>query len=64
VASGGIFHYETIEPFRFFGLTGKFWHVHIDTLIATWVAMGIIFALVLLSRRFIKNETSLISVSL
>ena len=61
--ASNIFHYETIKPFRLFGLTHKFWNVHIDTLIATWVAMGIIFFLVLLSRRYIKQENSLISVS-
>jgi len=63
VASGGIFHHETIKPFHFLGLTGKFWLVNIDTLIATWVAMGLICILVLLSRRYIKQENSLISVS-
>lgn len=54
----GIFDYYTIEPFESFGLHSPFWSVHLDTLIYTWAAMGILFILAIVGRKLIKKELS------
>ena len=56
-----IFEYTIIKPFRALGLTGSFWNIHIDTLIYSWVAMLIIFSLVILGRAFLKKNPNLVS---
>ena len=37
--SADIFSYKVIKPLQTIGLTSSFWNIHIDTLIATWIAM-------------------------
>jgi|SaaInlStandDraft_4_1057021.scaffolds.fasta_scaffold06962_4 F-type H+-transporting ATPase subunit a len=56
-----IFEYEVIKPFARFGLDGKFWDVHIDTLIQTWIAMAFLFVLVYVGRIFIKKGLNPVS---
>jgi len=51
-----IFGFKEIKPFEFLGLTSKFWTVHIDTLIYTWVAMLILFGTILIIRLFVAQK--------
>ncbi|MCK4651178.1 F0F1 ATP synthase subunit A [Candidatus Babeliales bacterium] len=50
-----VFEEKLIKPFEVFGLTGDFWGVHIDTLKDTWIAMVIMFALILIGRFFLRK---------
>jgi F-type H+-transporting ATPase subunit a len=59
--SAGIFDYKAIKPFESLGLTNKFWTLHIDILIATWVAMLCLLAIALVGRYFIKKELNIVS---
>lgn len=59
--SAGIFSYHTAQPFKVFGLEGDFWLVHIDILIATWIAMGCILLLILLGRYCLHSKRTLIA---
>ncbi len=54
-----IFEYKLIQPFEWFGLTGKFWTLHIDTLVYTWTGMFLLFLLALLGRWAILKDTKL-----
>jgi len=51
-----IFDYKVVKPFEFLGLTGSFWSVHSNIIIATWIAMAILFSLILLGRVYINRE--------
>ncbi|MFA6526988.1 MAG: FoF1 ATP synthase subunit a, partial [Candidatus Babeliales bacterium] len=51
-----LFQYKTITPLASLGLTGKFWNVHIDTLIATWVAMVMLIGFIAVGRLFLKKR--------
>ncbi|MBU1007588.1 F0F1 ATP synthase subunit A [Candidatus Dependentiae bacterium] len=51
-----IFEHTTIHPLQKFGFTHKFWDLHIDTLIYTWVAMSILFALIIAGRFYFKRQ--------
>ena len=51
-----IFDEKAIKPFEFLGLTGDFWGVNIATLRNTWIAMFILFTLVLAARFFLKKD--------
>ena len=59
-----IFEYVTKQPFQIFGLTGKFWTVHLDTLVYTWAAMAGLFFLALAGRRILQRKNSLSLLSL
>jgi F-type H+-transporting ATPase subunit a len=57
-----IFDYSIVKPFEIFGLTGSFWNVHTHIIMATWIAMGVFFALVLLMRCCMGPELGVVSV--
>lgn len=59
----GIFDYYTVTPLKGLGLTASFWTVHLDTLIYTWAAMGILLALAIIGRIYIKRNPNPISLS-
>jgi len=56
-----IFDYTEIRPLSKLGLTGNFWTIHIDTLIYTWVAMLILFILVLVGNFFLKRKINVVA---
>ncbi|MBY0353136.1 F0F1 ATP synthase subunit A [Candidatus Babeliales bacterium] len=58
-----LFKYKEIAPFKFLGLEGSFWHVHLDTLIYTWIAMGILFTLALVGKNLLKRNPTLVSLA-
>lgn len=51
-----IFQHAAINPLAWLGLTGSFWEIHIDTLIFTWIAMAMIFAIVFATRFFCRRH--------
>ncbi len=60
-----IFEHVSIKPLEKLGLTGSFWDIHIDTLLFTWIAMGILFFVVILARYcFINKKTNPFSVAI
>lgn len=54
-----IFDYVSTKPFQIFGLTGKFWTVHIDTLLYTWAAMAMLFVIMFLGHRKFQRKGNL-----
>jgi len=50
-----LFHYHQIS-LDFLGLTGKFWTVNLDTLIYTWIAMGLLVILAIIGKAILKKE--------
>lgn len=50
-----------ITPLAKFGLTHKFWTIHLDTLICTWVSMGLLALFVFFVRKNINKPTSLVN---
>ena len=56
-----IFEYKVIKPLAKFGLTSKFWDIHLDTLIYTFAAMLLLFAVSLIGMHFIKKKINVIS---
>lgn len=58
-----IFKYCEIKPLEACGFTNKFWVIHLDTLIYTWVAMLCLLGLSLLGRYFIRRDLNIISVA-
>ncbi len=59
----GLFEYNVVKPLSAIGLSGDFWALHLDTLIATWVAMGFLIILCILGRWCISKECNLLSVA-
>ncbi len=56
-----IFEYSVIQPLKFLGFTSSFWDVHLDTLIYTWCAMGLLILLTIAGRYYLlKKPTSTI----
>jgi F-type H+-transporting ATPase subunit a len=51
-----IFKHFSIKPLEKFGITNPFWDIHIHTLIYTWIAMSILFALVFCARFYVKRN--------
>jgi F-type H+-transporting ATPase subunit a len=51
-----IFSEKIIQPFQSLGLSSKFWDIHIKTLQDTWIAMFILFSLVLIAGLFLKKD--------
>ncbi len=58
-----IFKYCEIKPLEACGFTNKFWVIHLDTLIYTWVAMLCLLGLSLLGRYFIRRDLNIVSVA-
>ncbi|MFH1644617.1 MAG: FoF1 ATP synthase subunit a [bacterium] len=56
-----IFEYWAVRPLAKFGLTGKFWDIHLDTLIYTWAAMLLLFGVSLVGVYFIKRKINIVS---
>ncbi|MFC1894487.1 F0F1 ATP synthase subunit A [Candidatus Dependentiae bacterium] len=57
-----IFADKVIKPLEQFGLTSKFWGMHPHTIQNTWIAMAILFVLVLIARLFLKKDLNVVSV--
>jgi F-type H+-transporting ATPase subunit a len=51
-----IFDDRVVSPFKWLGLKSAFWDINIYTLKDTWIAMIIIFALVLIGRFFLRKK--------
>jgi F-type H+-transporting ATPase subunit a len=51
-----IFEENVIRPFEQLGFTSKFFHINIETIINTWIAMVLMFSLVLIARYFLKKD--------
>ena len=58
--TSALFSYTIITPFARFGLTSKWWQIHLDTLIYTWVAMALLFFCVWVVRTYYFREESLV----
>lgn len=59
--SAGFFDHETVNPFSILGLHGQFWQINVDTVVATWIAMGIMLILALVGKHFLKKEFNLVA---
>src|SRR5688500_10897683 len=55
----GMLHHHIWNLFTAFGLTTKFWTLQSDTLISTWVILGILTIISLYIHQCLKNESSL-----
>ena len=62
--STDIFSYKAIKPFQSLGLTGNFWTLHIDTLIATWTAMICLGLIIIFARYYFKQKPSTVSLGI
>jgi len=51
-----IFEHKLIEPLKYFGFTDPFWSININTIIYTWIAMLIIFAMVGATRFYYRRQ--------
>lgn len=51
-----IFEHRAVKPLEKFGVTNSFWDLHIDTLMYTWVAMIVLFAIVIAGRFYFKRK--------
>lgn len=60
--SVGIFEYASIKPFQALGLTGDFWTVHIDILLATWIAMILLLIIIFIGRHYLNKELNPVGV--
>ncbi|MCB9493071.1 MAG: F0F1 ATP synthase subunit A [Epsilonproteobacteria bacterium] len=56
--SMGIFDYERVQPFTRLGLTGPFWTIHLDIVLATWIAMAILLCIGLLGKTLAKKKNN------
>lgn len=52
--------HHTWQPLAHWGFDAKFWTLQMDTLISTWVILGIIFILSIFISRCLANEKSLV----
>ncbi|MBD3231613.1 hypothetical protein GF322_03030 [Candidatus Dependentiae bacterium] len=57
-----IFDEKIIKPLEGFGLTHPFWHMHIETLRNTWIAMSILFVLVLIANYFLRKKINIVAI--
>lgn len=57
-----VFDEKVIKPFEQFGLKHAFWHIHIETIINTWIAMAIMIILVLIARFFLKKDLNPVAI--
>lgn len=51
-----IFDEKVIKPFEQLGLVSKFWHINIETMINTWIGMGLFFILIMIARIYLKKN--------
>jgi F-type H+-transporting ATPase subunit a len=51
-----IFEHVAIKPLKSFGITHRFFDLHVDTLIYTWITMGIIFSVVAIAHFYFKRK--------
>lgn len=58
--SQSMLHHHVWKPFAALGLHDKFWTLQTDTLISTWVILGIITIVSFYISRCLKNENSLV----
>lgn len=58
-----LFKYKEIAPFKALGLEGPFWHLHLDTLMYTWFAMGMLFFLAVAGKYLLKRNPTIVSVA-
>lgn len=56
-----VFDYHPIQPFKQYGLTTPFWDINSETVIYTWVVLGIILLLCLLGRFALTKKDSVAS---
>lgn len=59
--SADVFNPRTIEPFKKLGLTSDFWKLDIDFLIATWIALGALITLTLISWYCMRKKYLLVT---
>lgn len=57
---GSFFHSETVQPFARYGLQGILFQFDAETIVYTWIALGILLMVSLFGRWAIKNPTSLV----
>ena len=53
-----IFEHTIARPLERWGFTGAFWNFHMDTLINTWIAMVLLFIVVLIGRYALQRKTT------
>ena len=53
-----LFNYGSWKPFARFGAQGPFWTVHSHTIVATWIMIGAIAALIILIRLLLAAKNS------
>jgi len=53
-----VFDFHQITPFAEYGFTHPFWGVHIDTLIYSWIAVGLLAVFALVFRYYFLNRKS------
>ena len=58
-----IFETEVFRPLYTLGLTGEFWEVYSATLLTTWLAMAILFSLILIIRFYIHQGVNRVSIA-
>lgn len=51
--------YERWYPFRSWGLTAPLWAIHEETILATWVVLGLLAGITLLARTALRKPDSL-----
>ncbi|MBT3456307.1 F0F1 ATP synthase subunit A [bacterium] len=51
-----IFKYTNWKPFEYLGIHGNFYSIHAETIISTWVVLGIILVAAIVSRHFLKKQ--------
>jgi F-type H+-transporting ATPase subunit a len=50
-----LFEHHTFQPFTSWGLTNSFWTLNVDTILYTWVALGITVLAAWLGRKSLKH---------
>jgi len=53
-------HSHVWQPFSYLGFTGNFWTIQADTIISTWIILGIITIASILINQCLKKEQSLV----
>lgn len=51
-----IFEHNAVKPLEKLGLKNPFWHIHIDTLVYTWIAMATLFVIVAIAHFYVKRH--------
>lgn len=52
-----VFEHSAVPLLDMFGIESKFWVIHTDTILFTWISMAIIFGVVLLTRFYLKHKS-------